>query len=51
MCLNGIKGSKEGENCNKALNGKAIIKLPEVKNRRKSFKTVWPQMELQVFGF
>lgn len=45
MCLNSIKGSKKGESHYK-INGKAVLQLPEQKNRRKSFKSVWPKIEL-----
>jgi hypothetical protein len=45
MCLNGMKGSKQGESLYKSINGKAVLQLPEQKNRRKSFKSVWPKIE------
>jgi hypothetical protein len=50
VCVNGIKGSKKDESCYKTMNRKAILQLPEQKNRRKSFKSVWPKIELWVFG-
>jgi hypothetical protein len=28
------------------MNGKVVLQLPEQKNRRKSFKSVWPKIEL-----
>jgi hypothetical protein len=44
--FNGIKGSKKGESHYKTINGKAVLQIPEQKNRRKSFKSVWPKIEL-----
>jgi hypothetical protein len=49
-CLNGIKGSKKGESRYEMMNGKAVLQLPEQKNRRKSFKSVWPKIEILVLG-
>jgi hypothetical protein len=44
--LNGIKGSKKSKSPNKMMNGKAVLQLPEQKNRWKSFKSVWPKIKL-----
>jgi hypothetical protein len=44
--LNGIKGSKKGENRYKTMNGKAVLQLAEEKIRRKSLKSVWPKIEI-----
>jgi hypothetical protein len=44
--LNGIKGLKKGNSCYKTMNRNAALQLPEQKNRRKSFKTVWPKIQL-----
>jgi hypothetical protein len=46
VCLNGIKGSKKDQSRYKTMNGKAVLQLPEQKNRRKTFKSVWPKIEL-----
>jgi hypothetical protein len=35
VCLNDINGSKKGESRYKTMNGKAVLQLPEQKNRRK----------------
>jgi hypothetical protein len=50
VCLNDIKGSEKGECRYKTMNRKAILQLPEQKDRWKSFKSVWPKIKLLVFG-
>jgi hypothetical protein len=40
---------KERESRYKTMKGKAVLQLPELKNRRKSFKSVLPKIELLVF--
>jgi uncharacterized protein YecE (DUF72 family) len=37
---------KKCESRYKTMNGKTALQLPEEKNRRKSFKSVWPKIEL-----
>jgi hypothetical protein len=52
QCLSGTsvfectEGSKKGESRYETMNGKAVLQLPEQKNRRKSFKSAWPKIEL-----
>jgi hypothetical protein len=41
-----MKGSRKGKNVCKTMNGKAVLQLPEQKNQRKSFKSVWLKIEL-----
>jgi hypothetical protein len=44
VSLNGVNGSKKGESCYKTINAKAVLELPEHKNRQKSFRSVWPKI-------
>jgi hypothetical protein len=46
VCLNDIKGSKKGEGRYKTMKGKTVFQLQEDKNRQKSFKSVWPKIEI-----
>jgi hypothetical protein len=46
VCLNGIKVSKKSESHYKTTNGKVVLQLPEQKNQRNLFKSVWPKIEL-----
>jgi hypothetical protein len=41
-----IKGSKKDKNRYKTLNGKAALQLPEQKNQRTSFNSVWLKIGL-----
>jgi hypothetical protein len=50
VCLNGMTGSEKGESRYKTMNGKTVLQLPEQRNKRKSFKSIWPKIELRVFG-
>jgi hypothetical protein len=44
------QSSKMGKSRYKKMNGKSVLRLPEQKNRRKSFKSVWLKIELGVFS-
>jgi hypothetical protein len=40
------KIKKKGESRYKTMNGKAVLQLPEQKNRRNSFKSFWLKIEI-----
>jgi hypothetical protein len=44
--FSGMKGSERDESPFKAMNGWTIFQLAEQKNQWKSFKSVWPNIEL-----